>query len=301
MADFVDFMEGTKLKISENDDRMEEFWQSDEWLLEQVPIGRRVQCLITNEGKVKFSGKSKIENKVPQIIQDINELGFPKDTLLDGYLTAGDYARTVQMIEYDDSKSVKEQKASGALRFILTDLIMLKDRDIYNFPLFDRMKALSDFCSVSSYVEVSQKYRKSKKELYEQLKGTCEVFIFKLLNSPYIFGTSGYWKILKVKKPYFVVILDITEGKGKYKGACGSLEVGQYKNEKLVRFTSVGMGMDMDTRINFLKDKNNFINKVIEIRALNRTKKSFNEAIFYSLRNDLNPKNCIYSEEAENV
>lgn len=273
MPDFVELMEGVPINISVESDRMEMYWYSNEWILEPA-AGRRVQCLI--DSRTSFSTKTKtgtIELNVPHIIDDLQQI--PKNTLLDGFIT-------------DDNS-----------QFVVSDVIFWNDNSLAENSLFDRKIQLKTIVQTKN-VRLSQTFFDLKHDNYEKLKDTYDTFYFKNLDSPYHFGRSRTWRIFKEPKSFFVVIMGVTEGKGKIKNMCGAFQIGQYKDNQLTHITNVS-GMSNEDRVRFYQQREQLINKVIEIKAFSRTKTSFDEARFYRLRDDIDPKSCIFQEGDSDV
>lgn len=276
MIDFVNLMEPLPLRMDINHPKMDMYWQSEQWILEPVENGRRFQCLITD--KIRFSTKHEnrvfenLPQKIPNILEDIQSLNL-QNTLFDGYLT---------------SELQKEKQ----LQYVLTDVIFFNDNIIYDFPLWDRKEKLKTINQTKN-LKISNYYNNSKYEIYQELRCNYDMFFFKDLDSPYIFGKSSRWKSLKEPQKYNCVLMKINEGSGKYKNMCGSITVGQYKSNKLIEITNVS-GISYDDRVKFFNEPEKFINKVVEIKALKKTKDNFREASFSQLREDLQPEQCVW-------
>lgn len=293
MLEFVNLMEGVPIKLKPENERMDAFWKSDEWVLEPIEKGKRYQCLITDI--IEFSSSKQdshpksIQDKIPYIIEELKKL--PKNSLLDGYITCYDYEKTLQVLETNIEGSLELQKQSGKLNFVIMDVIYLNGKTIFDLPLFDRRKFVEKI--KGNYLKPIDNFFNTKYEIYEKIKNSYDAFYFKSLDSVYFFRKSRKWRVLKELKTYFCIILDIIEGKGKYKNVCGSLEVGQFKNCKLTKITNIS-GMNMDDRILFFEEKKKFINKIIEIKVLKKTENNFIEAIFSKLRNDKTQEDCVF-------
>lgn len=294
MIRLVNMMEGASLNIDKNHERMDMYWQSDQWVLEPMEKGRRYQCIIEN-GVISFFTKSEkscsrsINGKIPHIVESIIKK-IPDQSLIDGYITIQDEIKTLQILESSVDNALRLQK-KGKLDFVISDIVYWNDDQFFELPLFDRRKKIEEI-QEDEHLKISKNFINDKYNVYQNLRSDYDVFYFKDLDSPYIFGKSSMWKILKEPQSFYVTILDVLEGKGKFENMAGSLAVGQNRNGKMTYITNIA-GLNGDDRIIFFQNKEKYINKVIEIKALKRTINKFSEARFYKLREDLDPSICI--------
>lgn len=301
MINFVNLMEGLNIHVDIHHELMDMYWQSDQWILEPLIIGRRQQCLIdkdniTFSAKSEESGSSLSINKVRHIIEDIRAT-VPDQTLIDGYITyENDLKKTIQIFASTDKNALSLQ-SEKKMKFIVSDVIFWDNSVLFDFPLFERKQKLK-LIKQTENLKIIDFFVNRKYEVYEKLKLNYEAFYFKDFESEYTFGKSRHWKLLKEPKTFFVVIMDVLEGTGKFKNLCGALSVGQFKNGKLQYITNIG-GINYDERALFFNQKQKFINKVIEIKALERTEKSFREARYVKVRDDLSLEDCKFVEWEE--
>jgi len=295
MVEFVKLMQGTPLRLELDDSRMEMYWQSNQWILEPIVRGRRYQCLIKG-GEVNFStiqgnGQSPILDKVQHIVEEIKQI-IPDNTLIDGYITANNNTNlTLQILETSIERQSEDELKQ--LNFIISDVIYLKNKCIFENPLVERKNILKDF-KFNNYINIIDTHLNFKNKEYNKLKKIFDSFYFKDLDTPYSFKKSSKWKIINKPEIYFCVIMDILGGKnGKYKNMCSTLSVGQFKDGELKKITNVG-GMSMDNRIEFFINKKKYINTVVEIKALGRSDNNFIDARFSKLRNNLTPEDCVW-------
>ena len=290
--DFIEFMEGSPITFEPEHPKMDMYWQSDQWILEPVVRGRRYQCLI-NDGSVSFSsrhGEAAINDKIPHIVNEIIKI-IPDGSLVDGIISAGD--DTLKILESSVEKSLNLQ-IDKPLQFIIYDVLYWDCKICLDFPLFDRKKKF-EFIGNSGNVKVSKSFIKDKYKIYQSLKNDYDAFYFRDLDFENVGRTSSRWKIYKELQSFFAIIIDVLEGKGKFENMCGALEVGQFKKGKMTHITNVS-GMTNDDRIRFFEDKKQFIGKIIEIKALRKTKSNFIEARFSKLRDDKVPQDCVFEE-----
>jgi len=292
---FVDLMVGRSIKPDISFEKMQELWYSEQYILEPIQNGKRYQCLITdsidwNTLNANNTPKS-IRNKIIHVINKIEEI-FPKDTLLDGYISCGDYSKTMQILESSDEKANEIQRNEQLfLKYEIMDIIYIGGYYLFNFPLFERKRRLKeiegDYISIVNYVS------RNKKEILEQWKNEYNSFYFKDLASEYVFGNSSKWKIYKEPQIFYGVIMNIIEGRGKYKNMAGSLEIGMYVDGELKKITNIG-GMNTDQRVLFFHNSSDYIGKIVEIKALEKSKNNLLEARFENLAEDKTRNDCIF-------
>jgi ATP-dependent DNA ligase len=301
-AEFVDLMQSKPFKSDLEEGALEEFWQSDEWVLEPDVNGRRCQCLITEKG-IEFTGRTKdyrkldISRRANHIVRQLEKLELPTNTLFDGFLLGqNNYAYTVQLIELSDIQSIALQEQQGNLNYVIHDVIYRNNEEVSYFAYKERREILEKLIVPKKNIWLSTVIKDQKKEQYEKLKDEYDNFTFKMVEAPYIFGKSAYWRSLKRIRNYFAVIMSINEGQGRFEKMCGSLTVGQYREGKLVELVNIGGAMDFDDRIEFFDKKETYLGKVVEIKTTGRSEESFYDARFYRLRFDKKPEDCVFEE-----
>ena len=294
---FVNLMDGTLIKHDVDDPEMEEFWESNEWILEPIERGRRYQCLIQNN-EIRFCSKLEerktriIEPKIQCIINELKNIKLTNGTLIDGYITSFDSKNTTRALELPVDKSLEFQK-ENKLFFIVNDIIYNNGETTYDLPLFERKEILIKSMCEDEHIKITNFFYDKKYEEYQKSKEKYDSFFFKNLDSEYVFKQSNRWRLLKKSQIYFAVILDIIPGQGKLENMCGALKIGQYKDNKLIEITNVS-GLDNDERVMFFQDKDKYVGKVIEIRAFEKTESNYKEARFVQLREDKKPEECIF-------
>jgi len=109
-------------------------------------------------------------------------------------------------------------------------------------------------------------------ELHQfHLASGCDGSIIKLLDSPYEFKKSSYWLKVKPQKTIDCLIVGFKEGKRKYVGMLGSLEVRvPVAAGKWSEHTSNVSGMTDSDRVVMWKKRKKLLNTIVEIeyRAL---------------------------------
>jgi len=271
MITFVDLMEATPLKWHLEHERMYEYWESNEWIMEPSQAGRRYQFLVDGDRSVRFNtskGESThtgIDFKVPHLIEEINALRLHPWSLYDCWLTNGDLTSTLKVLESSNDKAKIIQETEGKLKMVVIDVIHLNDKKIRYASLFDRKRIVQQRIKEGQYIRPTEYYFDKKLENYKILRKKYEYCYFKLLESDYVFGRSSRWKSFKEKKIETVVIMDVLEGKGKFENMAGSLVVGKMIEGRMERYANISSGMTIDDRIVFFMDKEKYINRKVQM------------------------------------
>lgn len=296
MVDFENLMEALPLRFDYDDERAEEYWYSNEFLLEPIYDGKRLQCLIDENNNVSFktlykdSVRRVLDDKFPNLIKELKLL--PKNTLLDGYLSCGSFDETMVLLERD-FENIEDNENRFNTSFIVMDMIYHNDEEIYWQPLFNRKEIISRLIGFD-YIKIIDSYYDLKKEKFEEIKNENKKgFYFKDLGSEYLFKRSNRWIDFKVTYRYFAIVTDIIEGNGKWQDMCGSLEISQFKDGKLEKITNIG-GISMDERIEIFQEKEKYLNKVVEIKSTDKNDKTYIDASFIRFRDDVKAEECVF-------
>jgi ATP-dependent DNA ligase len=302
MLEFVDLMEARSLGIQEDEQSMDKFWFSSQWILEPIYVGIRYQCLLDDEGEVKFLGKKQTYNQqnsmylLTDLIQEIKNSKLPANTLFEGYITFNnDQQKAYKFIK----SNVVDDEMLKDFVFYVTDLIYLDNKGIFDLPLFERRSKLKSLVTEGKLVKLQKGYTLKKKEVYSSLKNDFKVFLFKDLESHYSFKQSMAWRILKTPKSFFMTILGFVENDSeKFNGMVMALEGGQVVDGQIKKIMNVPVHSE-DNRIWLYNSKCDLMGKVFEINALDGAKKGkYQETRFVRIRNDKKQNDCVFVEEA---
>jgi len=289
MIDFVPFMEAVNFKDIVPE-KIEEYWQSDQWGLEPTEKGRRYQFRTDDFSFSSRSQEPLNTQKIQHIFDELQTL--PTGCLFDGILTSGNYNETIQILEFPLQKCLEVQERKP-LYFVLTDILFCNDEDICTLPLFDRRNILTSMIREFKYSRASNIYSDKKQEMYDSLKIVYDSFYFKDLESQYSFNKSRRWRLYKEPQIFFAVVTDVIVDTGKFENMAGTLQISNYINGKLKKITNIG-GMSTDDRITFFNDKEKIIGKVVEFKAQQKTNSTYSEARFVGIREDIDPQSCIF-------
>jgi len=289
MVDFVDLMDSRSFVESE------EPWYSDVWAMQPSHSGIRLQCLKDDKGVYSFLGKRKsykVRNNIfPGLVKSLIQCNMLENTLIEGNLVFKDNSKVFKFLKIEQL----DQEFYDDACFIVTDIIYLNDKPVFDLPLFDRLAKLSNVIKESPLLRLQQSFSKSKKQIFEKLKEDYDVFNFRHLESTYKFGVrSSKWLALKNPQQFFMIVLGFVESEdSKYKGLVMAIEGGQIRDGQIVKIMNVPVHNN-DTRFLLYKSKDVFLWKVFEILAEDRTKDDkFLEARFVKIREDKTIEDCV--------
>lgn len=298
MINFVDLMEARSLGVQEDEQAMDKYWYSSQWIMEPIYMGIRYQCLIDEKNEIKFLGKKKTYSQqnsmylLNNLMLEIKNLKLPTNTLFEGYLTFNN----------DQQKAYSFLKSNtfedNDLQFFITDLIYLDNKPVFDFTLFDRKHKLQTLVNDSNFIKLQKGYVSKKKETYSSLKDQFKIFLFKDLESLYSFRQSMSWRILKTPKQFFMTVLGFVENeKEEYKNMVLALEGGQIRNGKITKIMNIPVHSD-ESRLYLFKRKQQILGKVFEFFSLDNAKNGkYQETRFIRMRDDKKQEDCIFVEE----
>jgi hypothetical protein len=296
-------MEGRSICYHSNEQEMEQFWYSDQWVFEPTLQGRRIQCLINENREISFWGKKtsyvkpNLDNKIEHIISDLRKLNFPPNTLLDGYFSIDNNpSALMQFFQFNSTEMTdKLQLEHGKIVYYLTDVIFNNNKDLSFFPLFDRKRALQSLIKENlQFVKIQDSICKAKYENFTQCRDSIQIFTFKNIESLYEFKISSSWKIFKEPLPYFMVLTGFIDGKtDNRQNMVVAFEGSQYRNNVLTKIMNIPVN-NTDDMAYCYHNKQKFLSKIFEIKAFEKLKNKYSEARFYCMRNDLSDNVCIF-------
>lgn len=240
-------------------------------------------------------------NNVPHLSEELKRL--PQGTILDGevYYPGGNSMLVTSVMGALPDKAIQRQ-ALNPIRYCLFDITHYAGKDLRTLPWSERRALLEDvykkFLSNSKHIDISTVYSGDKSKILEDMLANGEEGVMlKNVNAAYHSDKRPEHVWYKVKKDdtYDVIITGFEPGKGKYSGMVGAVVFSQYDKQggQLVRvgtcsgFTDA-MRMDMTTH------PNKYINQVMEIHAMERTKDNrFRHPQFVQIRTDKSPRDCV--------
>ena len=303
MVNFVDLMIPKKIVTDDPEEILQKYIQKLNYVAEPIKQGLRVQCLINHN--IRFNGKVKDINpkislfhkKFSYIVDGIKDLDLPKDTLLDGIIVLEESLMIKDILRFysqDPSNMKKLFKEYGKPIFIIYDIIYYNGKDLSNIPFEDRRKIMNKNIIETEQIKKSKIYFPSlyKNKSLNGVIGQSSIFHLRKLDSFYHFHKTNVWKIVKFLKSYLVVLID-AYGTPKKEGECCSFSIGRYLNGDLTEIQKVGAVSDTSLRRDLFENKESYVGKVVEIKALDYYQGRFLEPKYYRMRFDINPENCI--------
>jgi ATP-dependent DNA ligase len=273
----------------------------ESWIMEKKYDGRRFQFIIDND-KICFADKyaqldkTNISIKISETLNEVKKLKLPNKTHLDiELLIPGKFEESLSLYRGDIKNALHLQNKLGNAIIRVIDILYF-EQDLTEFPLYERKKIISQLFSNCEFIIPVEGFidRKVKEEKFLSIFNAEEDgVVFKLLEAPYIYGTSKLWYKYKRVDSYDVVIMNISEREGQYSGMAKCITVGQYKNGKLCEVAHVG-NMDIETRYFLWNNKEKLKGNVIEIFATKRTKIKYKDTRFSRFRDDKNSSDCIW-------
>lgn len=308
MVDFEKLMDPKIVKI----DKAEQLFDDNSYLEEPKINGRRIQCLINDDvsfaGRYAREGNENINDfryKFFKIYDDMQGMGLPKGTLLDGevYLPGKPVSQTFQIINSCIDDAVRFQETNGFLVYVIFDIISLGGQSLKNKTLYYRKQKLKDVVKSTCNIELINWLTKTtdKQKLWQQILNSNSEekgVVFKFLESEYENNRSKWWKKLKKFDTYDGVITGFNLHEKYPNDFISSIKVSQYKRG-LLTFVANVSGLTKEQSSEFRSKMNFFIGKVVEFRSDSRTDCSYKNPRFNAqqkslVRIDKQPQSCTW-------
>ncbi len=271
-------------------------FSSEEWLFEAKWDGARaISYIYNNSVRIDSRSGREITRKFPKIAKAL--LDSTEDIVLDGEIVVVKKGKTdIQELmsriqEEEDALLALKAEKSPAI-YVVFDVLELDGEPIISLPLEERKEILDSEVEGGNRINISKYIAGDGEKFYEAaISLGMEGVMAKKLGSIYEPGKrSRNWLKIKKTRTMDVVVVGLKRGKGEREKSFGSLEIGAYKNEKLVKLGHVGTGFT-DENLNLLsKMKPPF---VIEVEYQEITKdRKLRAPRFKKLRLDKLPKEC---------
>lgn len=202
-------------------------------------------------------------------------------------------------------KAIDRQSGEyGLIRYVIYDILMYNGEWLTDLRWLERRKTLLDFygtlvaCGVSDYIDLSRVATgDNKRKLLETITSQGgEGIMLKNRTGLYYSGArpTGVWFKVKTEITYDVVVIGYEEGQGKYAGQVGAVVFGLYKDGVLTECGRCS-GMTDALRREITDNQQAYLNRVMEIEAMERTEKGmFRHPRFLQFRDpaDKSPAMC---------
>lgn len=222
-----------------------------------------------------------------------------------------------------EDEAIRRQESSGWLYYMIFDILRdTKGNWLFNTPWRERRELLEQvsgkLTQACKYLEVIPVIRSRKRQFLEnELAEGREGIILKHVNGTYVLGKRPMWNWIKLKIETAddVVIIGYDPPTKEYKGKefstwpywrdgepvsknyymdwIGSIVFGKYNAAGELIPLGTCVGMDEEMRREFSENGNEYIGRVIKIKAMERTPEGrFRHPSFDGFHPDKNPKEC---------
>lgn len=256
-----------------------------------------------------FSRKLSVKNNlpvektknVPHISSELQRL--PTGTILDGeiYYPGGNSMLVTSVMGSLPAKALARQEGNP-IRYCVFDVLYYNGKDVTGLPWAQRRNILErlyrGYLADAKHIDISEVHYTDKlKFLLSLWEAGEEGIMLKNIHAEYYIDKRPEHVWYKVKKdyPYDVIITGFEPGKGKYKGQVGSIVFAQYDKPggELVRKGTCS-GFTDAMRLDMTKNPDKYVNQVMEIHAMEKTKDGFfRHPQFVRLRDDKSPRDCV--------
>ncbi len=260
--------------------------------------GIKCQSLLTTGGWL-FAGKTpssaarkeyaSIHSRCPGVLSCLEMSELPIGTLLDGRLFSDDGESPLRWLTRSDPPSGPCQ-----LRLAILDIIEFGQDRTDQWPLSDRRELLRNALTDTPSVFVpTWRIGDSSLEyavaLLDKRGDAIEGVSLRRLGAPY--GGAKSWLTHRCTETYQAVVLDISEGRGKFTGTAGSLVVGQLRDGKLQRVASVD-SMAEDQRHHAWMNRTSIIGTVVSFVSQGKTESGYLRPRLLCFLPDADPASC---------
>ena len=264
-----------KCMLAESENKLDKFMKENtDAFINYKYDGVRAIIKIIGSNVTIYSRSGKIYN-IPIIEDKIRKCNLPTMTL-DSEITTkdGDFEKLMTVIR-KKKLTQKDKKILNECVVNVFDCINYELNDISQKPIKSRLSILKENIKETKNIKlVKYKYIENinknivNKLLIEAVNNGYEGIILKSTKHKYVNKRNISW--VKVKKKHDTIdckIIGVKEGVGKYKGMLGAFEV-EYNN----KIFDVGTGFSDKQRVDYFKNKNELIDKTVEVDFMEFTK-----------------------------
>jgi len=244
--------------------------QPDNSVCQMKIDGYRILIHVTDGEATAFS---RAENDVTESLPELSEMEWPDgDYILDAEIIAenGSYSETSERI----GRKAANVSRDTEMNFEVFDCVVYQGDDVSESKFEDRFNMAMEFVGAVgderlNILPVWYGVEKAKDAAIEQGK---EGIIVKDDRSPYEFGKrSAYWQKQKYDASTVdVIITDFHEGDGESSGTLGAVSIESIDGVPLGRS---GSGFSDGQRDQIWRNRDNYLNRVIEVEARGLSKK----------------------------
>ena len=249
-----------------------------------------VRCIIeVRDGNITLLSRSGEEYDVEPLKQIIKENLKVLNCVLDGEITYGNNDLQTLMTLMRRKEYINEHyKLFENVNINIFDCLEFNRVIIEDKLLSERIEFIpksinnNEYIKYVPYKKIKVEENIIKEELNKMVDKGYEGIVLKA-DAPYIRKKTIEWLKVKKKDNMDVKVIDVEEGKGKYKNMLGAF-ICETDEGKIFK---VGSGLTVEDRIYFWNDKNDIIDKYIEIEYQELTKDGKpRNPVFIRLRED---------------
>lgn len=209
-------------------------------------------------------------------------------------------------------KAVERQADMGPIHYYLYDLLEYRGASLVNVPWAARRELLEHIYteSLTGYptIELAEVFygSEAKHLLFESIRdsGSEEGVVLNNTRSPYFAGAKPVNVIYKWKQEITedVIITGFKPGKpGKYEdkvgAVLGSMYIDDSAGNSVLTEVCACSGMDDEVRLDITEHPENYLGKVLEVRAMEKTaKRRLRHVAWRRLRDDKPSEDCIWMD-----
>jgi len=206
-------------------------------------------------------------------------------------------------------KAIARQIEMGPIHYYLFDILEIEGVDVTGLCWRERRSALEDLyrAKLQGYptIELAEVFygSEAKHLLFDSIRssGAEEGVVFEDLDSQYYEGEKPEHCLYKWKQEVTtdVIITGFKPGKGKYEGqvgaVLGSVYIDDNAGNQVLTEICACSGMDDEVRLDITEHPENYLGKVIEVHAMERTaKRRLRHVAWRRIRDDKPPEDCIW-------
>jgi len=210
---------------------------------------------------------------------------------------SGRLASTKSILGSGPAYAAEFQKQYGSLKLVCHNLVSLRGQSLSSIRFGEKLSHLGDLVESLRYqgLNILRKevlIKEGKYDYFRAVLANCgEGVVVKNL----IGCDKDFMKVKRVKT-WDVVIMDFTEGKGKYSTVIGAIRYGAFKDGKLIEVGKCS-GMTDAERAMFAASPDTYIGLVIEVKGQEiDSKGGIRFPAFQRIRDDKLPQECLIED-----
>jgi bifunctional non-homologous end joining protein LigD len=282
-------------------DGWERYIGNPHYIMEEKFDGGRYIAVI-NGAKVRILSRRLIDKtaQVPQLVQELTDLAeahrlISEGTIFDGEITADEsFSNTISLVNSLPSRGMMN---TIPYHYQVFDILAFQGEYITHWSLEDRSSFLKEiFHDYSHFFDKTvlvPQFPVSQEGLNEIWARGGEGVIIKDLRGKYSPGKRPPRIWMKVKEVQTAegVILNFTQGEGKYADTIGAAIIGQVRGGRIQQVTKIS-GFTDELRYSLGREQKKYIGQVVEFKFQLKTADSYRHPRFLRFRPDKRATDC---------